>query len=411
MSAQATWRRTTLGAWFRIRHGFAFKGEFFADTGKYVVLTPGNFRPEGGFKSTSRERYYSAGFPSDYLLKRGDLVIALTDLTQNAPILGSPAFIPADDRYLHNQRLGKIVDLNGEVLDERFLFFLLNTDWVRAQIKGSATGATVRHTAPDRIYAVEVDLPPLVCQQRIASILSAYDDLVENNTRRIAVLEEIARALYRQWFVHDTGGVRSRDGRFGDLATVERRSINPSLFPDEEFEHYSIPAFDSGRRPVLEKGKSILSSKFLIDAECVLISKLNPRIPRTWLPSPRSGRRAIASTEFLVLRPRAGFTRELLYATCASEDFAREFGVLAIGTSTSHQRVKPDSLLELRIKVPKPEANERFSSLITPMLELANCLRPKNANLRQTRDLLLPELVSGEIDVSDLDVGVGEPAA
>jgi type I restriction enzyme S subunit len=81
----------------------------------------------------------------------------MTDLTQNAPILGSPAFIDQDNKYLHNQRLGKIVALNERDLEKHFLFYLLNLPAVRDQIRSSATGATVRHTAPDRIYAVRAD--------------------------------------------------------------------------------------------------------------------------------------------------------------------------------------------------------------------------------------------------------------
>ena len=102
------WKHSRLGNYFRIKHGYAFKGEFFADSGPYVLLTPGNFQADGGIKlKGEREKYYTGDFPSEFLLRRGDFLVVMTDLTQNAPILGSPAFIPEDDRFLHNQRLGK----------------------------------------------------------------------------------------------------------------------------------------------------------------------------------------------------------------------------------------------------------------------------------------------------------------
>ena len=86
------WTRGRLGDYFRIKHGFAFKGEFFAHEGQYILLTPGNFKADGGIKlKGEKEKYYTSGFPDEYLLKRGDLLIVMTDLTQNAPILGSPA--------------------------------------------------------------------------------------------------------------------------------------------------------------------------------------------------------------------------------------------------------------------------------------------------------------------------------
>jgi type I restriction enzyme, S subunit len=125
----------------------------------------------------------------------------MTDLTQNAPILGSPAFVKESDRFLHNQRLGKITDLDESKIDRHFLYHIFNSQSVREQIKATATGATVKHTAPERIYQVKVELPPLPFQRKIFTILSAYDDRIENNTRRIKILEEMAQIIYREWFV------------------------------------------------------------------------------------------------------------------------------------------------------------------------------------------------------------------
>src|SRR3990167_2838046 len=176
------WKQARLGEFFRIKHGWAFKGEFFADAGPFVLLTPGNFKADGGLHERGEiKKYYIGDFPSEFLLERGDFLVVMTDLTQNAPILGSPAILPQDGRFLHNQRLGKIVDLDESQMDKRFLYYLFNSAGVRAQLKGSATGATVKHTAPERIYAVNVDCPPLPTQRKIASLLSAYDELIENN--------------------------------------------------------------------------------------------------------------------------------------------------------------------------------------------------------------------------------------
>jgi type I restriction enzyme S subunit len=185
----------------RIKHGWAFKGEFFSDSGPYVLLTPGNFNEEGGLRlKGEKEKYYTGEVPSEFILKHGDLLVVMTEQAEG--LLGSPAIIPEGDRYLHNQRLGLVVDIDESLVDKLFLYYLFNLREVRAQIRATANGAKVRHTSPDRIYQVKVQLPPLPLQQEIASILSAYDDLIENNTRRIKILEEMARAIYREWFVH-----------------------------------------------------------------------------------------------------------------------------------------------------------------------------------------------------------------
>src|SRR5207245_1636067 len=90
------WTRHQLGELLRIKHGYAFKGEFFASQGDLVVLTPGNFRAEGGLKIEGQQKYYRGEFPKEFLLKQGELLVVMTDLTQKAPILGSPAFVPVD---------------------------------------------------------------------------------------------------------------------------------------------------------------------------------------------------------------------------------------------------------------------------------------------------------------------------
>ena len=106
------WRACCLGDFFRIKHGFAFKGQHFSSEGPYILLTPGNFNPHGGLKlKGEKEKYYTGDFPDEFLLRQGEFLVVMTDLTQEAAILGSPAFVPESGRFLHNQRLGKILDL------------------------------------------------------------------------------------------------------------------------------------------------------------------------------------------------------------------------------------------------------------------------------------------------------------
>ena len=307
-----------------------------------------------------------------------------------------------------------------DVADDTFLLACLNN----ADIKPFVTGAAQPKLSQANLRRIEVSLPPLPVQQRIACILSAYDELMENSQRRIRLLEAMARALYREWFVHFRypghekvplvrppscpGGASPKpdgdipqgwEGTFGDIALMDREGVNPSDFPDELFEHFSIPAFDDGRTPAVELGETILSNKYCIDSSCVLLSKLNPRIPRIWLPEPTGTRRAITSTEFLVLKPKTGFTREFIYAKCCSEEFVGQFTSLAIGTSTSHQRVKPENLLAIPSTVPDRKAVEQFTKLVAPLLAMSEQLRAKIQNLRRTRDLLLPRLLSGQVEL------------
>src|SRR5690606_18151343 len=95
-------------------------------------------------------------------------------------------------------------------------------------------------------------------------------------------------------------------GSVGDVVTISRDSLVPKDHADEVFDHYSIPAFDSGRDPAIDFGESIKSQKFVVHDSCVLVSKLNPKTPRVWMPDQFTDRRQIASTEFLVCCPKSG---------------------------------------------------------------------------------------------------------
>ena len=190
---------TSLRSKIHVKHGFPFKGEHFKNSGPYVVLTPGNFHEEGGFKrNAGKDKCYAEPFPEDYLLKKGDVVVAMTEQTDG--LLGSMAMIPEDGRFLHNQRLGLVTSLSSDV-DVRFLYHLFRTKPVREQIRRSASGSKVKHTSPERIYDVKVQLPPPRAQAAIANLLSTLDAKIELNNRINAELEGMAKLLYDYWFV------------------------------------------------------------------------------------------------------------------------------------------------------------------------------------------------------------------
>jgi len=195
------WHKFKLGKLLKIIHGYAFKGENFKDEGNHLLLTPGNFYEKGGLKITKKETFCKGNIPRDYILENEDLIIAMTDLKQTAPILGSAAFINKNNYFLHNQRLGKVSIFKKEILLKEYCYFLFNSYSLREFIKLTASGATVKHTSPKRIYQAEVLIPDVKAQEKIVSILSAFDELIEKNRRRIEILEEMAQLLYREWFV------------------------------------------------------------------------------------------------------------------------------------------------------------------------------------------------------------------
>lgn len=198
------WVEKTFADLCDIKHGYPFEGEFFASEGDYVLLTPGNFHEEGGYRDRGeKQKYYTGEIPRDYVLKEGDMLVAMTE--QAAGLLGSPLLVPESDKFLHNQRLGLIIPKAGVPWTNEFFFYAFNTRPVRQAIHDSASGVKVRHTSPTKIGEVAVAFPTSVAEQRR---ITARFDALQTETRRLealaakklAALDELKAALLHQAF-------------------------------------------------------------------------------------------------------------------------------------------------------------------------------------------------------------------
>lgn len=236
------WPITPLSDLITVKHGFAFKGEFFSDEpSPFQLTTPGNFAVGGGFQ-LGKGKYYSGPIFSDYVLRQGDLIVTMTDLSKAADTLGFSAIVPETrgTTWLHNQRVGRVLIKSVAQVHKDFLHYLMRTNDYRQWVVSGATGSTVKHTSPDRICTYQFPLPPLNTQRAIAEALSALDNRITLLRETNATLEDIAQALFKSWFV-DFDPVRAKAERLEpegmDAATAE-------LFPDsfEESELGLLPA-------------------------------------------------------------------------------------------------------------------------------------------------------------------------
>ena len=408
-----SWRVRKLGEFISIKHGWAFKGEYFADSGKYILLTPGNAHETGGLKlRPGKEKYYLGDFPPDYLMKAGDMLVVMTDLIQAAPILGGAIMVPEDDRFLHNQRLGLVEFLPNSKIDRGFLYYVLNSPNYRGQVKGSATGATVRHTAPTRICDCKVLVPDkLAEQEKIAQVLSAYDDLLAINQRRIALLEDAARRLYREWFVHLRfpghesvplkAGVPNgwRAGVAHDFIDVLSGGT-----PKTSVEHYwggEIPFFTPKDSPdafyVTDTEKTLTEAGL---ASCN--SRLYPKNATFITARGTVGKVALAQSAMAM--------NQSCYALAPKENYDKLFLFLAIKNAVEHFKqvasggvfdaIVVDTFTIIPFVLPSKEIIGVFSSKVSPLFENIENLLLQNRLLVEARDLLLPKLMSGQLDVS-----------
>ncbi|QIL43227.1 restriction endonuclease subunit S [Acidovorax sp. HDW3] len=399
-----SWREVQLGDGIHVKHGFAFKGEYFTAAGEYMVLTPGNFLEKGGFRvRDGKERFYHADFPEEYLLTDGDLIVAMTE--QGEGLLGSAARIPAEGRYLHNQRLGLIQITDSTLLDKRFLYWVFNNAEVRAQIRASATGAKVKHTAPERIKKVRLKVPELSEQQVIAWVLDSYDDLIATNQRRIALLEEAARRLYREWFVHlrfpGHEQVAVKDGvpqGWEKLPLSEVAEITMGQSPESK--HYNTDGdglpFHQG---VTDFGNRYISHK-THTRQATRIAEVDDILCSVRAPVGRLNitRDKIAIGRGLSAMRSCSGHQSLLFYQLSILFFEEDM----IGGGAIFASVGKKELFGQIILQPSAEIAEKFNQIAAEIDAQIENLDSQNRQLTQARDLLLPKLMSGQLDVSGI---------
>lgn len=195
------WEERKLGEVIDIENGYAFKSEYFSDEEKrHIVLTPGSVKIGGGFQK-DKGRYYdvSGVFPEKFIFKPGNIFITMTDLTPTAQSLGYPAIVPRDDNvYLHNQRLGKIINTTT---NPEFLYTLLTTDTYHKEIVSSASGTTVKHSSVSKILDFKSAIPNIDEQKLIGSFFKELDNTIALHQRKLDFLKEQKKGFLQKMFV------------------------------------------------------------------------------------------------------------------------------------------------------------------------------------------------------------------
>jgi type I restriction enzyme S subunit len=372
-----------------------------------------------GFIQNENKEFIAADFYDEWM-RRGlpqqwDVLV-----TTEAP-LGEVAQIRTPEKVALAQRV-ILLRGNPDVVHQGYLYQAMKSAFVQAELKARSSGTTVLGIKQSELWNVKLPWYPLPTQRKIASVLSAYDDLIENNTRRIAILEELAQSLYREWFVkyrfpgHDKAQfVDSSIGsipkgwtaqRLEDWASEARRSVDPSeVDPDTPYfglEHLprrSITLSQWGR------AADVQSMKLQFRKGEILFGKIRPYFHKVGV-APVDG---VCSSDAIVIVPASakGFAPVLCCAS--SDDF------ISHATQTSQGTKMPRANWDVLVKYPLPQPPEplltEFNTSINDVVASLRNLMMRNRTLRQTRDLLLPKLMSGQLDVEDLDIDTGEALA
>lgn len=420
------WPVSSLHGKLHVKHGYPFKSEYFSDTGNYIVLTPGNFFEKGGFRrQAGKEKFYFGELLENYLHRKGDLIVAMTE--QSAGLLGSCAFVPESGVYLHNQRLG-LISTDPSELDTDFVYYLFQTKPVREQIRLTSTGSKVKHTSPERIYAVTAALPNVEEQKKIAAVLSAIDAKIDCNNRINAELEAMVKMLYDYWFTQfdfpdangkpykSSGGrmvyssVLKRkvpagweDGTLDDLGRIVGGST-PSTENPKHFTDSGTPWITPNDLSVNQGCKFITRGAQDVSDEGIKDASLKKAPAGTVLLSSRApiGYMAIARAElttnqgFKSFVPTKGYSTEFIYCTVQGSLKA----IIQYASGSTFKEVSASILRTVKIALPDLNVVDQFTVSIAPIFRKQDLLEQESQELGQLRDWLLPMLMNGQVTVA-----------
>lgn len=301
-----------------------------------------------------------------------------------------------------------IVTVDTTIADPYFIYYYLTQSSVIESLQAIAEQSTSTYPSikPSDIEDIELDLPELETQKKIGSTLRMLDRKIALNEEINDNLQQQAQAIYHERFETVSPNVLLSDWRIvtlGEVATISNKSFNPLKEPEILLEHYSIPAFDEARFPVFELSTSIKSNKFIIDASCFMISKLNPTTKRVWKPYCLTGN-AVCSTEFIVYKAKDKTITDFLYSVIDSNSFSDFMCSHVTGSTGSRQRTTPSDTLSYELILPSEDELAEFQSLVSPMYAQIRINAIENDRLKRLRDSLLPKLMSGEIDVSTIQL-------
>jgi type I restriction enzyme S subunit len=394
-----------LGDGCTIKHGYAFKSQSTVvdgDDSLPIVVNIGNFIYSGGFRfESTKVQRYTADYPEQFRLVAGDVLVVMTCQTPGGEILGVTARIPSDERtYLHNQRMGKVCITRQAELELGYLYYLFLSPAMNAHLVATSTGAKILHTAPGRIENFKWRRPPLAAQRRIADILAAYDGLIENNTKRIKVVEEMAHSLYREWFANVRFPGYAKESLVGSSVGSlpvgwQHGTLEDVLHLQRGFDITKAQQHPGPYPVISSSGPGSTHDEYKAEGPGLVIGRKGTlgnvfySEGRYW-PHDTS----LWVTEFHGHGP--WFCYFML----------KDMKLEQYDCGSSNPTLNRNHLHKLRTVVPPRSLTAQFDTIAERFMRMARVLRDKSDLLRRTRDLLLPRLISGELDVSSLSLPV-----
>lgn len=400
------WVQTSLDELIDIKHGWAFPGAGIMETpSNNVLVTPGNFKIGGGFKD-SNKKFFEGDYPEEYLLSPGDLIVTMTDLSKGADTLGYSALVPKDGRnYLHNQRIG-LVRIKSDKIRKDYLYWLMRTYHYQRFIAGSASGTTVKHTSPSSIKKYRFLLPPKKEQEEIARILSSLDDKIELNNQINRNLEEQAKVIFKSWFVdfEPFGGEPPddwKDGTIADLGKVTGGGT-PSKAKEEYYSQNGIPwitpkDLSVNKSKFISRGQTDISDSGLNNSSAIVMPKgtvlFSSRAPIGYIAIAKNEVTTNQGFKSVVPHPHVGTPFVYMFLKHNLEK------IESVASGSTFKEVSGGVMKSIPALIPDNKSLSSFTNQCQPLFQKQEILEAENNILQETRDTLLPKLMSGEIAI------------
>ena len=416
------WKEYRVGDIFNIQNGYAFKSGEFVDYSEdtYEVLKIGHIEIGGGLRHDPKRTYVKRNSKyKKWVLNKNDIVMGMTDMKSNVVILGIPALVDKNDTYVLNQRVARLSLRNPQLFDIHFCYYqMLWKEFITELRKTANSGVQVNLTTSG-IANTTLYVPVFEAQKRIGCMLSFLDYKIEKNKRISENLEQQAQALFKSWFVDfepfkDQPFVESELGMIPEKWKIMRAdevfNINIGKTPPrKEPEWFSTNKDNNVWVSIADMGNSGVfisdSSEYLTDDA---IKKFNVQMVEkdTVLLSFKLtvGRVAIANKKMTTNEAIARFIlpdivyREFLYLYLKQYKYENLGSTSSIATAVNSKTIKGMKLL-----IPPFEILKKFSDNTKWLFEKIRNTQELNDNLSQIRDTLLPRLMSGEIEVKDIE--------
>lgn len=378
----------TLRDYIRIKHGYAFKGQNISTIDNNVVLvTPGNFSVGGGFKE-DKCKYFDAEYPYDYVLKEDDLIVTMTDLSKSIDTLGYSALVPTGKNrrvYLHNQRIG-LVTINSDELNKHYIYWFMRSPYYQKMISATSTGSTVHHTSPDRILDVEIELPKLEDQNKIAAFLDNIENRIQLNNEINNNLEQQVSALYESWFedFDPTNGVCPDNWSNQMLSTIA--DISSGKRPPIKSEVYSkeTPISIVGAASVMGfTSKANHTDRILVTGRVGTHGVIQRFNTPCWT----------SDNTLVITSPFYEFTNQILHRI----DYS------SMNRGSTQPLITQGDMKKVVVLVPDEETLAKFEALAGSLMAQWEANNNENVRLASLIYTLLPKIMSGKLDVSNID--------